>query len=343
MPNSKFNISYLTEKLLEESGHSSRIESITPIFQGGNNQLFYIKHSTQQFILKKYFQHPDDRRNRLLTEFNFLKIAGKRFPNSVPRVYAKDEESFTALYEYIEGKKIASKDEISPEHIDKAADFIYKINKPDDINLDCLSNASEACFSIDEHVTVIHSRLKELNSELSSNPLLKDTLQKINRSWINVRKKIYLNCQLHKISTGEILNQHKRVISPSDFGFHNAIIKKNSDIVFIDFEYSGWDDPAKLVGDFFNQIAIPINSKFLNQFIESAFKFLPITSEDHIRINILENLYKIKWCCIALNIFLLKNLDRRIFANPNINISELKTTQIAKANVILESLNNELY
>ena len=41
-----------------------------------------------------------------------------------------------------------------------------------------------------------------------------------------------------------------QVLSPSDFGFHNAILKESGDLVFLDFEYFGRDDPVKLMADF---------------------------------------------------------------------------------------------
>ena len=50
----------------------------------------------------------------------------------------------------------------------------------------------------------------------------------------------------------ELAPQH-RCLSPSDFGFHNALLRGRPgvpgarDWVFLDFEYFGWDDPAKTV------------------------------------------------------------------------------------------------
>ena len=41
-----------------------------------------------------------------------------------------------------------------------------------------------------------------------------------------------------------------KCLSPSDFGFHNVIVEKDKILRFIDFEYAGWDDPAKMVSDF---------------------------------------------------------------------------------------------
>ena len=43
--------------------------------------------------------------------------------------------------------------------------------------------------------------------------------------------------------------QRLRVLSPSDFGFHNALRRPDGTIVFVDFEYFGWDDPAKMMAD----------------------------------------------------------------------------------------------
>ena len=34
-----------------------------------------------------------------------------------------------------------------------------------------------------------------------------------------------------------------RALSPSDFGIHNALRRRGGHLVFLDFEYLGWDDP----------------------------------------------------------------------------------------------------
>ena len=39
--------------------------------------------------------------------------------------------------------------------------------------------------------------------------------------------------------------------SPSDFGIHNTIRDQENNIIFIDFDYFGWDDPVKLASDFY--------------------------------------------------------------------------------------------
>ena len=48
------------------------------------------------------------------------------------------------------------------------------------------------------------------------------------------------------------------------FLFKNNIIIKKGKIYFIDFEYSGWDDPAKLYCDFILQPKIQIPELYNN-------------------------------------------------------------------------------
>ena len=47
------------------------------------------------------------------------------------------------------------------------------------------------------------------------------------------------------LSMSAALPKETRCLSPSDFGFHNALLEATGKLRFVDFEYAGWDDPAK--------------------------------------------------------------------------------------------------
>ena len=64
--------------------------------------------------------------------------------------------------------------------------------------------------------------------------------------------------------------KEEKSLSPSDFGFHNMLIDKNGRLRFIDFEYAGWDDPAKIICDFFCQPKFPVPMNWMDSFIEEA-------------------------------------------------------------------------
>ena len=53
------------------------------------------------------------------------------------------------------------------------------------------------------------------------------------------------------------LKSDEKIISPSDFGLHNAKLNRDHRLTFFDFEYAGWDDPAKTIADFFAQPRFP--------------------------------------------------------------------------------------
>ena len=93
-----------------------------------------------------------------------------------------------------------------------------------------------------------------------------------------------------------------RILSPSDFGFRN-ILKQSKTLYFLDFEYAGWDDPAKLICDFLVRPDHNLSQRAQQLFVEKIADFLP-DDEVVYRAKKLERLYQIKWCCILLNSFL---------------------------------------
>jgi hypothetical protein len=336
------NLAPLVDVLFNHAGVSEKVRTIEVIHRGGNNQLYRINCLGQSYVLKKYFEHPDDRRDRLEAEYTFLKIAIERAPGETPKPLAKSKPDGVALYEFVEGVPVTHASEVTPTHIKQAADFIAKLNRvgSEGVTLDTLP-ASEACFSIETHIRRVDDRLDELSGVRNTDVSNRDFnvfMGKLLARWRLIKAHIMKACRYDQLLdfTAE-LAPSARILSPSDFGFHNALIRNDGSAVFLDFEYAGWDDPAKLIGDFFSQVAIPIDVDYFKVFVETAFS----GREDYItlykRANLLLAVYKIKWCCIVLNVFLAKHLARRKFADSAINITEIKHYQLIKATKILQN------
>ena len=66
------------------------------------------------------------------------------------------------------------------------------------------------------------------------------------------------------------LGPRARCLSPSDFGFHNAIRRASGELCFIDFEYAGQDDPAKMACDFLCQPEVPVPDACRERFLDAA-------------------------------------------------------------------------
>ena len=99
--------------------------------------------------------------------------------------------------------------------------------------------------------------------------------------------------------------------------------------IFLDFEYAGWDDPAKLTCDFFCQpecrfraITRHVRSVSRGRFPESARVVE--------RSKVLFAVYPVKWVCIRLYAFLPVGLGRRQFA-LNEDLEYRKYRQLARA------------
>jgi len=113
------------------------------------------------------------------------------------------------------------------------------------------------------------------------------------------------------------LTQAERIISPSDFGFHNSIIH-GKQLCFIDFEYAGWDDPAKMVCDFFCQPEIPVSLDYYTYFVNRLSLMLYGEEKSTAlaqRVKLFFPLYRLKWCCIMLNDFTKGAGQRKRFAS----------------------------
>jgi thiamine kinase-like enzyme len=135
------------------------------------------------------------------------------------------------------------------------------------------------------------------------------------------------------------LNRNQRCISPSDFGFHNALLRDNGSLCFIDFEYAGWDDPAKAIGDFFSHPGVPVSREYFDLFVDHALQpYRDTIGELEVRVRLMEPVFKVKWCCIVLNEFLQSEARRRNFANPTNDIEQRKKIQLVKAQKIFNSI-----
>jgi len=87
------------------------------------------------------------------------------------------------------------------------------------------------------------------------------------------------------------------------FRFHNALLTKDGGAIHR-LRVRGWDDPAKTAGDFFAQIAVPVPPEYFERFVTRCVDVLPDPKTAARRATLMRPAYEVKWCCIALNVFL---------------------------------------
>jgi len=282
---------------------------------GRNSEVSHLSSSEGQWVLKHYYQHPNDPRDRLGVEFGFLTFLAGAGVQCVPRPLAKDVALGCALYSFMPGERPCA---IAPELVSQAASFIASINLLRGSSAaTALPAAADACFSFREHLALAAScagRLlavqPESDAEVAAQTFVAERLKPL-----SVHLQQRLAQEIEEPRLAEPLPHEARVISPSDFGFHNTLLHEGH-LSFLDFEYAGWDDPAKLVCDFICQPELPVSDAQGRQFCEEVSSRLLHADADAIwrRVRSLLPVHRLKWCCILLNELRIEGRKRRLHA-----------------------------
>ncbi len=333
-PSSTANARFLLQKI----GRDEAFE-LMPLDGGRNNRVDkLIFQDKSQLILKSYFHSPSDTRDRLGAEFTFLQTAWKRGVRNISQPLACDAGKHVGLYSFIEGEKL-SKGGVLKRHVDAAIEFVIAVNAegpPRD-----MAAASEACFSMDAHLKTVESRVRRLDQLDPEAPNVEKAASLVENRITPLWEKISRNIAGATASTSRNAPVSEQVASPSDFGFHNALVNAQN-VVFLDFEYAGLDDPAKLVCDFFCQPEIPVNGEFFDYFVDQIAKSLSDPDPFRKRANLLLDAYRIKWLCIMLNEFASVGRQRRHFSGGMDDWAQRCSAQLAKANEGVDKLSSSV-
>jgi hypothetical protein len=301
---------------------------VEPLGVMGNNRVLRAEIRGRKYLVKEYFQDADDPRDRFGAErafYSFLWEAGTR---SIPEPIAWYPGDRFALLEFVSGQKpVAATEKL----VRNAIEFFIEINSHRELpGARLLPSASEACFSIADHLASVSRRVDRLAQNGFGTKLHEAAVQfvreRLRPAWVHLRDEI----ERQSAGNDTLLAPSARCISPSDFGFHNAIVANDGRLRFFDFEYAGWDDPAKTICDFFCQPAVPVSLHWMATFVDAISGNVG-GPELGARASLLLPVYQTKWCCIMLNDFLPVGNRRRTFSNPNADDQIRHKRQLDKA------------
>jgi hypothetical protein len=231
---------------------------------------------------------------------------------------------------------------VNQSTVGQALEFIVDLNRSRRKSPTSIPTAAEGCFSIAEHLACVQQRVSRLQTiERQSE------VDRLAASFItNELAPMWDQCQTAILSATRVehfeqLPWDERCLSPSDFGFHNALYRSDGNLRFFDFEHAGWDDPAKMICDFFCQPQIPVGIRFWDQFANTLAETIGDGGRVAARAQRLLPAYQIKWCCIMLNDFLRTEQLRRVFALGGAAIEDRKRAQLAKAMEALKRIQLE--
>ena len=269
--------------------------------QGGiNNQVFQCGKADQQWVIKGY-EHPKvGERDRMQAEVQFLRFAAEAAPGFTPSLIEVDQCGRCVVLEHIEGAGFTEGIPASDSDVADAVEFFRQLNiMPTIARKYVQMSAAEGFLSLKEHLQNVQERVKRMTCIHIPEELQAQAKEILEKLCIEVD---LTETRTERLISGGVvsnsIDSDDCCVSPSDFGFHNAIKTKDG-IRFIDFEFAGWDDPAKAVEDFILQPQVPV-SRAISPLLEG----LPRKRRTDIqqRVIAMKPILRLKWVCIIMSV-----------------------------------------
>ena len=321
------------------------ISEIKRISQGKNSRVYRLIIEKQNSLVAKiYFQSKNDQRDRLNTERQALEFLWNHGLRDIPKIVHTDEKNGFTIFRFVEGKKIISS-ETDVNDIENVIGFLTQLKNLGKLQESLgLPTASEAFFTLKEIENNIEKRLNRLLLIQSNNTESRDLKTMLKKTFIpgfeKIKKWSRQKAIVTKVDYNAPISIDERILSPSDFGFHNALKLFDNKLVFLDFEYFGWDDPAKLIIDFVLHPAMNISEDLKSYFVNEIIIRFQITNLLS-RVKIMYPLLGLKWCMILLNEFLPNEFERRDFAcQYRKEKSKIRAIQLAKSEKMFDFIKN---
>ena len=307
---------------------------------GGNNRLYHLLGPGEsRYALKTYYNGSDEFHSGLDTEYEALTFLFNSGVRNVPTPVARDKARQCGIYEWIDGTNIV---EVNLDDIDRTLSFLRDLHQlRSDGQAGALPLAREACLSAEELLRQLIAKQRQLMKQAAFfgdlARFLRDEFDQIFVAGVQEARRQF---RAEGIHFGSSLAKVYQTLSPSDFGFHNALRTGDGNIAFVDFEYFGWDDPVKLVSDFLLHPGMKLTAKTSRHFAEGAAEIYADDSSYKTRLRLLYPLYAIRWSLIVLNEFLPTKWQQRRYAGESVDRMSILSAQLAKARHFIKSVND---
>jgi len=237
------------QRLSSEFGE--RVTGWSPVAGGTQNRLFRLDTLGGAALLAKFYHR--DRWSRLRREFSALALLGRHGLACIPRVYLRSDAFGYGVYSFEPGQP-KSAAELEPGDLRAVAAFAADVQRvAPSVTGEDLSPAADASFSLEQQLEVIDGRLRAFET-FAGGPDAYDEVRDLCRE-LDLRVTI---TELIRRATTSVGEDERRTALPrpawrvntADFGPQNMLFTSDGQLTVVDFEASGWDDPARLVMGF---------------------------------------------------------------------------------------------
>jgi len=301
---------------------------------GGNNRVYRIDTPGEALALKAYDAGvADPRGDRLGREFAALSFLTRHGVDTVPAAVAADPQARLGLYGWIEGEPVSrTADGRRDADMDALLAFVATLDRLGTAaGAAELGPATEACTSAVELLYQVERRLTVL-SAVRDEPELKHFLSRgLYPALTRAERALWQRYRLAGLAVEAQIPRDRRILSPSDFGFHNALRRPDGRLALLDMEYFGWDDPVKLTADTLWHPGSVLSPGEQRRWLDGMVGIRSADPDFMLRLTAQLPLYGLRWCAILLNEFLPERWERRVYAGNTGDWEQAKAVQLDKA------------
>lgn len=319
----------------------------SPLGGGRNSQVFLLEPPGREpLVFKRYFVDPRDKRDRQGTEARALRFLEQAGVVESPILLTLDTDRQASMLSLVVGEKPG---EPTLADMDLCADFIARLielSGTEAAEKAGFAPASEAFFSAQGVVENIETCLVRLEGVTEECPLCKELGIFLHQGLRPAFSRFTESCESVLGHAGMTMKQEIpdewRILTLSDFGMHNSVRRPDGGLSFFDYEYFGWEDPAKVLSDFCVHPGMSLPETLRARFVRGVVPALKRIGYKPVRAQALFPLFGIKWCCTLLNEFVPREVIRRNFVKVDRSDGQERALerQLKSARILLESLDD---
>jgi thiamine kinase-like enzyme len=319
-------------------------ESITcfhPLSSSGNNRIYKVEmKSGQKYVVKQYLQLEEDSRPRLQAEFEHLGALWEIGLRNIPQPFVREESR--AVYSLIEGMPVKS---VGSEEMARVLSFLSHLSDVSSkLSGFSILPGSDSRTCLGDYIDQIEKRYDRIILGATDSEWEKETCEFMTQSVLPhkvfIFNKFYDSIECLGWNAQRPFLENEQMFCPSDLGFHNILSDTHNqgELFFLDFEYSGWDDPAKLLADFFHHVGQQVSWEHKWYLLEQFAAHRKQDPDFLRRWQTVIDLIGLEWVLIVLNVVDPNEMERKRFANPNLDPANLIKTRLAKADQMIQKM-----
>ena len=311
----------------------SRLSEFKTLKGHGENHVHsLLMEDGKRYVLKHFFEHADA--GSQAVEAAHLKALIDAGIDNVPEPHW--QEGAWTLSSWLDGKPPEDPDD---NDVDQTIDFLVRLDQAKEKLK--VGNAKRARLSFNDYVSAVNDIWKAVLAACQRPDGPKDILMFVMTDMEQMRQDnqnhMFLWCKRENWDRDKPFVQKDLMFNPGDFGLHNSMKDDSGRLHFLDFEDSGWDDPAHLMADFFHNTEQNLSIEAKLKVLDAFVKHRSWDTSFQKRFWAVADVVAVEWIFRTLLVVVPEEMRRQQFINPSVDPKQLIKDRFKQALAMKEA------